>query len=379
MADANYYELLGLSPKATQDEIRASYRKLAYQVHPDKKGTNALFDLVKRAYDTLSDPTRRAAYDRAGYVDQRIPQQDAPAPGWRRTDNPPGADNRNDAKSGPGVHEEPPFSGPSNEPPPGPPPAPPPTSPTSGSEPAASSSGSEATSNALRRHAAANPSVALLIAGAAVLVVGARVGGVTANFLFLGFIAAVVGFVGVLGRNKAAKRAAIERAGMVKIDQMTGSEFEQRLQSAFQHVGYTVYHVGGRGDYGADLVLDLPGTRTVVQAKRWTNTVGPGAVQEVVASRAHYGAQYAIVVTTSTFTKAALELARSNAVEMWDRGRLTEFLAAQELGPPRTGAALLGEELRAGAPTALRGGLTVLATLMAASASSSKSRRRRRR
>lgn len=377
MADANYYELLDVTPEATQEEIRSAYFELAKRVHPDRGGNKALFRSVNDAYETLSDPTRRAAYDRNGFVDQRVPQPDAPAPGWRRTDNQPGTDDRNGAESDPGVHDEPPFGGPSNEPPPGPPPTPPPTSPTSDPKPTTSSSGSEATSNALRQHAAANPSVALLIAGVAVLVVGARIGGATANFFFLGFVAAVVGFVGVLGRNKAARRAAIERAGMVRIDGMTGTEFEQRLQAAFQHVGYTVYHVGGRGDYGADLVLDLPGTRTVVQAKRWNNTVGPGAVQEVVASRAYYSAQYAIVVTTSTFTKAALELAASNAVEMWNRDRLTQFLAAQELGPPRTGAALLGEELRAGAPTALWGSITVLATLLAASAS--KSRRRRRR
>lgn len=366
VADANYYELLGLTPSATPDEIRSAYRRLAKQVHPDGDGTNALFNLIKRAYDTLIDPTLRATYDETAYVDQRVRQPDEPAPGWRRTDTPTDGDYQSDTASEPRDHDEPPAS------PPNPPS-------TSDEGPVHPPSDHVATAIAsLRQRAAANPSVALLVAGVAMLVFATRIGGPIAHFLVLGFVATVVGFVGLLGRNKAARRAANERADMVSVDSMTGVEFEQRLQTAFEHVGYVVYHVGGRGDDGADLVLDLPGTRTVVRAKRWDERVGPGAVQEVIASRAHYGANYAIVVTTSTFTKAALELAKSNAVEMWDRDRLTQFLAAQELGPPRTGAALLGEELRAGAPTALRGGLTVLATLLAASAASSSRRRRRR-
>ncbi|MCU1363801.1 MAG: restriction endonuclease [Acidimicrobiaceae bacterium] len=369
MADTNFYELLGLQPTATPEEIRAAYRALVVRVHPDSGGNDALFRQVNRAYEVLIDSSRREAYDRNGYVDQRDPQADAPAPGWRRTDNQPPTGQR--TASPPGSNDDqnssgkvPPKGGPTTTPPPG---------------SVTPNAGAGANSSALRARAAANPSRALLVVGVLLLMFASGSGGARSTFLFFGFLATVIGFVGVLGRRKAAHRAANERADIVRIDSMTGTEFEKRLEAAFVHVGYSVTHVGGRGDFGADLVLELPGTRTVVQAKRWTNVVGPGAVQEVVGSRSYYDAQYAIVVTTSSFTKAAIELARSNNVELWDRSQLIEFLAAQDLGPPRKGAALLGDELRAGAPTALRGGLVVLATLLSASAAASKPRRKPRR
>lgn len=378
MADANYYELLGVEPEATPEEIRSAFLELVKRVHPDRGGNQALFRSVKGAYETLSDPARRAAYDRNNFVDQSVPSADA-APGWRRTDDPSSADDRQSAKSDSGVYDEPTSGQSTTEPPPNPPPAPSSASPTSHSPSANDPPSFEAAHGVLLARVAANPSVALLLGGVVVLMVGARLSGPTGNLLFLGFVAAVVGFVGVLGRHKAARREAQERSEAVPLDALTDAEFHQRLQAAFQHVGYTVYHLGSRGDYGADLVLDVPGFRTVVHAKQWYATVGPEAVREVVASRAHYNAQYAIVVTSERFTDGALTLARSSAVEMWDRERLARLLVAHELGPPRTGFALLGEELRAGAPRALRGGVTVVVALLAASAASSRLRRRGRR
>ena len=85
-----------------------------------------------------------------------------------------------------------------------------------------------------------------------------------------------------------------------------------------------------------------------------------------------------MVVATSSFSRDALALAASQSVETWGRSELIDFLAVQEMGPPRTGLALLGEEVRAGAPSALRGGLVVVAAVLSASLMASRSRRRRR-
>ena len=66
-ADIDYYATLNISADATAEEIRAAYRQLARQVHPDmqdKQGTSLLFRQVQEAYETLSDPIKRAAYDR---------------------------------------------------------------------------------------------------------------------------------------------------------------------------------------------------------------------------------------------------------------------------------------------------------------------------
>ena len=58
-----YYELLGISDKATSDEIKRAYRKLASQHHPDKGGDKVKFQEIQAAYDTLSDTQRRQQYD----------------------------------------------------------------------------------------------------------------------------------------------------------------------------------------------------------------------------------------------------------------------------------------------------------------------------
>ena len=55
--------MLGVAKNATVDEIKRAYRKLASQHHPDKGGDTAKFQEIQTAYDTLSDPNKRAAYD----------------------------------------------------------------------------------------------------------------------------------------------------------------------------------------------------------------------------------------------------------------------------------------------------------------------------
>ncbi|WP_158735052.1 molecular chaperone DnaJ [Alteribacillus sp. YIM 98480] len=72
MSKRDYYEVLGLDENASVDEIKKAYRKLARKYHPDvNKEENAeeKFKEVKEAYDTLSDPQKKANYDRFGHAD----------------------------------------------------------------------------------------------------------------------------------------------------------------------------------------------------------------------------------------------------------------------------------------------------------------------
>jgi hypothetical protein len=62
--DVDLYEILGVAPTATTDEIRAAYRARARAAHPDSGGSSGLFRMLRNAHDTLVDPDRRRAYDR---------------------------------------------------------------------------------------------------------------------------------------------------------------------------------------------------------------------------------------------------------------------------------------------------------------------------
>lgn len=62
----NPYETLGVKKDASTDEIKRAFRKLSHQHHPDKGGDSKKFQEINQAYQILSDPQKRAQYDRFG-------------------------------------------------------------------------------------------------------------------------------------------------------------------------------------------------------------------------------------------------------------------------------------------------------------------------
>src|SRR6476659_3545811 len=70
MAERDLYKVLGVDRKASPEEIKKAYRKLARQYHPDKnpgdKDAETRFKEISAAYDVLGDPDKRKQYDRGG-------------------------------------------------------------------------------------------------------------------------------------------------------------------------------------------------------------------------------------------------------------------------------------------------------------------------
>ncbi len=77
MAKRDYYETLGVSKNASEEEIKRAYRRMAMKYHPDKnpgnKEAEAKFKECAEAYEVLSDAEKRRRYDQFGHEGLRGP------------------------------------------------------------------------------------------------------------------------------------------------------------------------------------------------------------------------------------------------------------------------------------------------------------------
>lgn len=83
----DYYDALGVKAGASDDEIKAAYRKLARKYHPDKNkaaGAEEKFKSISEAYEVLHDKQKRTAYDNLRAGGYRGGDQFRPPPGWQQ-------------------------------------------------------------------------------------------------------------------------------------------------------------------------------------------------------------------------------------------------------------------------------------------------------
>lgn len=110
------------------------------------------------------------------------------------------------------------------------------------------------------------------------------------------------------------------------IDLFSGEEFEKYLADLLKSLGFRTELTKGSGDQGVDILAFRQNKKYVIQAKRYKSTVGNAAVQQVVAGKAYYGADESWVITNSTYTKGAIELANTTNTKLWDREKLSNLI-----------------------------------------------------
>ncbi|MGY2047086.1 restriction endonuclease [Methylobacterium sp. JK268] len=93
-----------------------------------------------------------------------------------------------------------------------------------------------------------------------------------------------------------------------------GIAYERFCAALLARAGWEARPTRASGDQGADVIAEQDGVRLVLQCKRYTKPVGNGAVQEVVAARSYWSADWAAVVSNAGFTPAARKLAGATDV-----------------------------------------------------------------
>ena len=105
-----------------------------------------------------------------------------------------------------------------------------------------------------------------------------------------------------------------------------GYDFEAYVANLYSLLGYKVLNLTSKsGDQGADIIIEKDSIKYAVQVKFYSSPVGNKAIQEGVAAKSYYKTHKAMVVTNSTYTKQAEELAKANDVILINGDKLEEL------------------------------------------------------
>lgn len=111
------------------------------------------------------------------------------------------------------------------------------------------------------------------------------------------------------------------------VDNMDGHKFEHFCAQILSRNGFVNVQVTpGSGDQGVDIIAEKDGVKYAIQCKRYASPLGNTPVQEVHAGKTFYGCHVGVVMTNSTFTLGAINLATATGVLLWDRSVLENMM-----------------------------------------------------
>lgn len=118
---------------------------------------------------------------------------------------------------------------------------------------------------------------------------------------------------------------------MLDFENISPSEFEMVICDLFSAKGYNAYVTDRSGDFGIDVIATRGAEVIAIQAKKYSSStkVGNVEVQKTLGGMMYkkYKATSAILATTSTFTKSAIDQAQENPIELWDRERVVSEIS----------------------------------------------------
>ncbi len=98
-----------------------------------------------------------------------------------------------------------------------------------------------------------------------------------------------------------------------------GIDFEIFCSNLLERNGfYDVHRIGKSGDQGVDILAEKDGVKYAIQCKNYSSKLNNTPVQEINAGRMYYNCHVGVVMTNSTFTQGAIDLASATNVLLWD-------------------------------------------------------------
>ena len=112
------------------------------------------------------------------------------------------------------------------------------------------------------------------------------------------------------------------------IDGMEGHAFEHWCADLLKKSGFANVEVTpASNDQGVDILATKEGVRYAIQCKNYSTPLGNTPVQEVNSGKIYYGCHVGVVMTNSTFTKGAVELAKATGVLLWDGNTIKKIFS----------------------------------------------------
>lgn len=118
---------------------------------------------------------------------------------------------------------------------------------------------------------------------------------------------------------------------LIRVDNLEGLQFEKYIGELLKKIGFrNVIVTKGSGDFGADIVAEKNNDKYAFQCKRFSSTIGPKPIGEVLRGMNKYKCNKGVVITNNYFTNQAIQEAKVSNIELWDRDKLSILIGNYE-------------------------------------------------